>query len=104
MRSETQFDVVGEVWRWTGPVAWHVVTLPEETAGRIAELAQSSGDAWGRVPVLLSLGATAWRTALVPHDGGYLAPLRPDIRRRERIGIGDIVVLTVALLGEPRTP
>ncbi|MBZ5735931.1 DUF1905 domain-containing protein [Nocardioides sp. TRM66260-LWL] len=103
MRSETQFDVVGEVWRWTGPVPWHVVTLPEPTARRIAASPATGSDAWGRVPVLLSLGATAWRTALVPHDGGYLAPLRPDIRRRERIALGDIVVLRVALLGDAPT-
>ncbi|MGL4178381.1 MAG: DUF1905 domain-containing protein [Dermatophilaceae bacterium] len=51
----------------------------------------------GVVPATVSLGGTSWATLLFPKDGGYLVPLRLDVRRAERVGIGDVVRLTLVL-------
>jgi Domain of unknown function (DUF1905) len=46
------------------------------------------------------IGDTRWETSLLPRDGGYVLPVRKDVRTRERFGEGDTV--TVAMSVAPR--
>ena len=55
---------------------------------------------WGAIPVRVRIGDTRWETSLLPRDGGYVLPVRKDVRTRERFGEGDTV--TVAMTVAPR--
>ena len=37
------------------------------------------------IPVTVRLGASQWTTSLWPKDGGYIVPLRAEVRRREEV-------------------
>ncbi|MGL5819344.1 MAG: DUF1905 domain-containing protein [Phycicoccus sp.] len=92
-----QLEFAGTVVHWRGPAPHHVVAVAEPEVDRIAEMAPLVTYGWGVVPVTVRLGGTCWSTSLVPKDGGYLVPLRLDVRRAEQVGIGDVVRLALAL-------
>ena len=86
---DLEFD--GEVWFWRGPAPYHFVSVPDELCPRIEAAAALVTYGWGMVPVGVRLGASEWSTSLWPKDGGYVVPLRADVRRREQVDLGDTV-------------
>lgn len=88
----------GEVWHWRGPAPHHFVTVPQQVADDIRELAGEVTYGWGMIPVELELGSTTWRTSLWPKDGGYIVPLKLEVRRREQVDLGDVVRLGLKVL------
>ena len=86
-----EFGFQGSVWEWRGPAPYHFVSIPEEHADAVHDLAPGITYGWGMVPVEVRLGRTSWRTSLFPKDGGYAAAAglrqgargRPDRRRRQ---------------------
>ncbi|MFY1636386.1 DUF1905 domain-containing protein [Solwaraspora sp. WMMB335] len=92
----------GVVWEWRGPSPYHFVTIPDEPADVVRELASAVTYGWGMVPVEVRLGRSRWRTSLFPKDGGYALPLRDSVRKKEKIGIDDIVrVYLIVPAGQP---
>lgn len=92
-----QLEVTGEVFTWRGPAPHHFVRVEGDDAALVAETAAAVTYGWGMVPVRLTLGSTTWSTSLWPKDGDYLVPLKADVRRRESIGVGDVVTVTVQI-------
>jgi hypothetical protein len=94
MRYETQ----AEIWLWTGKGAWHFITLPAEVSQGLRSL---SGPrvGWGSVRVEAQIGATRWRTSVFPDSksGGYLLPIKADVRKAEGLKAGDLVEVAVEL-------
>jgi hypothetical protein len=88
-------EFCGEVWFWKGPSPWHFVTVPEEDCADLEETSAFVSYGWGMIPVTARIGATEWTTSLFPKDGRYVVPLKADVRRAERVEVGDTV--TVAL-------
>ena len=89
----------GEVWHWRGPAPWHFVTVPEEEAGALHDVAHVSYG-WGMIPVTVRVGCTEWATSLWPKDDGYIVPLKTAVRTAEHIDIGDIVSVTLTVRTE----
>ena len=87
----------GRVVEWRGPAPHHFVAVPADLAAEVAEVATALTYGWGVVPVTVVLGSTTWTTSMIPRHGGYLVPLRLDVRRREGVGPGDVVELTLRL-------
>jgi len=100
------FDAV--LWRWipkppaTG--SWHFVTLTGDAADMVRMCAferraagQSRG--FGSVPVRATIGTSDFSTSLFPHkeSEGYLLPIKADVRKREGIGEGDAVTVSLRL-------
>jgi hypothetical protein len=81
----------GEIWFWKGPAPWHFVTVPDEQCAAIEALASFVTYGWGMVPCGVRVGGSEWTTALWPKDGLYVLPLRADVRRAERLDVGDTV-------------
>jgi hypothetical protein len=50
--------------------------------------------------VRVRIGESRWETSVLPRDGGYVLPVRKDVRTREGFGEGDTV--TVAMSVAPR--
>jgi len=87
----------GEIWFWRGPSPFHFVTVPEEESCAIADVAPGVSYGWGVIPVTVRVGDTTWTTSLFPKDGGYAVPLKEVVRRAERLELGDIVTLRLAI-------
>jgi len=94
-RVDLEFS--GEVWFWRGPSPYHFVTVPEDESAELQETAALVTYGWGLVPVTARLGGSTWTTSLWPKDGGYIVPLRLDVRRREQVDLGDTVTLALAI-------
>lgn len=85
------------VVEWRGPAPFHFVVVPEDESGAIGAVVQAVTYGWGMVPVEVRLGATTWRTALWPKDGGYVVPLKDAVRAAEGVGLGDLVRLELSI-------
>jgi hypothetical protein len=99
--------VTAPLWLWTGENgSWHFVTIPAELSDEIRAhcLASMRGFKSARVEATIgpSTGsgqAIAWRTSVVPQKaGGYILPVKADVRRRAGIAAGDEVTVSLELL------
>jgi hypothetical protein len=90
-----ELEFTGEVWHWRGPSPYHFVTVPESAELRSTAALVTYG--WGMIPVRLSIGATRATTSLFPKDGGYVVPLKDKVRSAERITVGDVVTVRLAV-------
>ena len=85
------------IWEWRGPAPYYFVTVPEAEAGMIAAASELVTYGWGMIPVTIRIGATTFTTSLWPKDGGYVVPLKLDVRRSEQIDLGDEIRLVVSV-------
>ena len=89
-----------ELFEWRGPAPFHWLSLPPDVCDYVQSQAAAATYGWGAIPVCVRIGGTRWETSLLPRDGGYVLPVRKDVRTRERFGEGDTV--TVAMSVAPR--
>jgi hypothetical protein len=89
-----------ELVEWRGPAPFYWLPLPPDVCDYVQSQAAAATYGWGAIPVCVRIGSTRWETSLLPRDGGYLLPVRKDVRTRERFGEGDTV--TVAMSVAPR--
>jgi Domain of unknown function (DUF1905) len=93
--------VTSLVWMWKGDAAgrWYFVTVPEEQSDEIRAHAFGSPRWFGSVKVEARIGDVAWRTSVFPlNSGGYILPIKAEVRRKADIGAGDEVMVTLELL------
>jgi hypothetical protein len=97
------------LWIWQGEAAgrWHFVTVPEEQSAEIKAHAFGSPRGFGSVRVEARIHAPArgeretvtWRTSVFPlNSGGYLLPVKADVRKRAGIAAGDELTVELDLL------
>lgn len=94
MRRHT---ITAELRRTADPAAWHFVTLPADVADEIHARAAGAHAPFGRLAVRATLGATTWETSIFrdTRRDSYVLPVKAAIRRRERVGDGDRVRVTL---------
>ncbi len=90
-------EFCGEVWHWRGPAPYHFVSVPDENCGSLEAAAPLVSYGWGMIPVTVRVGATEWTTSLWPKNGGYVVPLKDQVRRSEDIEVGDMVTLRLVV-------
>ena len=83
-----------------GQGSWHFLTVPEDEAAEIrAHSFGSSRRGFGSVRVEATIGGVSWRTSVFPQkSGGYILPVKADVRRRAGIAVGDEVTVELELL------
>jgi hypothetical protein len=98
------------LWIWKGSDAagrWYFVTVPEDQSAEIKAHAFGNPRGFGSVKVEARIGdpstgsgqEVAWRTSVFPLDsGGYLLPVKKEIRCRAGIGAGGEVTVALELL------
>lgn len=88
------------LWLWNGEGAsWHFVTVPEELAGEIRAESFARRGGFGSVRVEATIDDVTWRTSVFPQkSGGYILPVKAEVRRRANIAAGDDVTLTLDLI------
>ena len=95
-------QVTSPVWIWkgeAGPARWYFITVPEEQCDEIRAHAFGTPRGFGSVKVQATIGDVAWRTSVFPlNSGGYLLPLKAEVRRKANIGAADEVTVELELL------
>mgnify|MGYP001609705371 CR=1 FL=1 len=87
------------VWKYPGMAGWHFIAVPGSQSAAIKKRFGTRARGWGSLPVEVAMGSTRWHTSIFPDkkSGGYLLPLKAEVRKRERIGAGDVVSYTVRI-------
>ena len=80
-----------ELFEWRGPAPFYWLALPPEVCDYVRDEAEEASYGWGAVPVSVRVGDTDWETSLLPRDGGYVLPVKKDVRAKEHFGEGDTV-------------
>ncbi len=83
----------GPIWHWVGPAPHHFVTVPEEECMDLKAASKLVTYGWGMIPVRVTIGQTEWKTSLFPKDGGYIVPIRANVRKAEGLNEGDEVTV-----------
>lgn len=94
-------SVTSLLWIWKGEAAgrWYFVTVPEEQSVEIRAQAFASPRGFGSVRVEARIGDVVWRTSVFPlRSGGYLLPVKAQVRRSANISVGDEVTVMLDLL------
>ena len=91
------YTTTTKLWLWEGKGAWYFVTIDVEIAQQIKEMYGYLKAAWGSIPVILTIGDSTWKTSLFPDKkgGGFLAPIKAEIRKREKLTEGDLVTILI---------
>ena len=89
------------VWVWKSPDApasWRFITLPADVSKAIRTLIPKT-PGFGSVRVAATIGKTTWSTSLFPskEQGGFVLPVKADVRKREKVADGDEVKVIVDL-------
>ncbi len=100
--------VTAPIWLWSeGKGSWHFLTVPAEQAVEIRVHGLSGNRrGFGSVRVAATINpspgsgqAVTWRTSVFPQKaGGYILPIKADVRRRAGISAGDEVMCSLELL------
>ena len=94
--------VTSLLWIWKGSDAagrWYFITVPEEQSGEIKAHAFGSPRGFGSVKVEARIGKVVWRTSVFPlNSGGYLLPVKAEVRRKADLAAGDEVTVELELL------
>ena len=94
--------VTAPLWLWSGDGgSWHFLTIPAEEAVEIRMESAASGlrRGFGSVRVAASINGIAWKTSIFPQkSGGYLLPVKANVRRDAGIAADDVVTVSLELI------
>ena len=94
--------LTARLWIWRasdGPSGWHFITVPEELCGEIRAQSLARRGGFGSVRVEATINDVTWRTSVFPQkSGGYILPVKADVRRRANIAAGDDLKLKLEIL------
>ena len=92
--------VTAPLWLWSGEGgSWHFVTVPEELSGEIRAQSLARRSGFGSVRVEATINGVSWRTSVFPQkSGGYILPVKKEVRCRAEVAAGDEVTLRLELL------
>jgi hypothetical protein len=92
--------VTAPLWVWSSENgSWHFVTVPEEQADEIRAHCLMSMRGFKSARVEATVNDVTWRTSVFPQkSGGYILPVKAEVRRKAGIAAGDEVMVTLELL------
>ena len=94
--------VISLLWIWKGSDAagrWYFITIPEEQSDEIRAHAFGNPRGFKSVKVEARIGDIIWRTSVFPlNAGGYLLPIKAEVRRKANLAAGDEVTVELELL------
>lgn len=94
-----KYKMKAKVWLYPGMAGWHFVYIDKKISTEIrAAQAEKPHRGWGSVRVRATIGKTSWETSIFPdQEGPYLLPVKAPVRKKEGIGDGDTVTLTIQI-------
>jgi len=94
--------VTSLLWIWQGSEAagrWYFITVPEEQSDEIRAHAFGNPRGFRSVKVEARIDDVTWRTSIFPlNSGGYLLPVKAEVRRKADLAAGDEVTIELKLL------
>ena len=94
--------ITAPIWLWSeGKGRWHFLTIPADEAVEIRLAATAAGPrrGFGSVRVAATINAVTWRTSIFPvKSGGYVLPIKAEVRRDAGISADDEVSVTLDLI------
>jgi hypothetical protein len=92
--------VTAPLWLWSSENgSWHFVTVPEEQSDEIRAHCLMSMRGFKSARVEATVNDVTWRTSVFPQkSGGYILPVKAEVRRKAGIAAGDEVMVTLELL------
>jgi uncharacterized protein DUF1905 len=104
--DQAPLTFTAELWRWTpqppAKASWHFVTVTGAPAdairARAFELrAISGGRGFGSVRVEARVNGVPFASSVFPHreSGGYVLPVKAEVRRAAGIVAGDLVQVEI---------
>ena len=93
--------VTSLLWIWKGAAAgrWYFLTITEDRSSEFRAEAFGNRRGFGSVRVACAIGEVRWKTSLFPlNRGGYLLPVKAEVRKRAGIGAGDEVTVELSIL------
>jgi hypothetical protein len=92
--------VISTLRLWNSENAsWHFIDVPLADSIDIRAHSLANRGGFGSVRVEARIGEVAWRTSVFPQKaGGYLLPVKADVRRRTGIAVGDDVRVELEIL------
>lgn len=87
------YPVTGEVKIFPMENPWIFVSVPKKYTDLFRKKANR-----GLVPITITLGGTTWDTSLLPMGNGkQFIPLKKQVRKAEKITVGDKITLSFVL-------
>jgi hypothetical protein len=92
--------VTGPLWLWSGESAsWHFVTVPADQSDEIRAHGLLSRGGFGSVKIEATINDVTWRTSVFPmKSGGYILPVKKEVRCKAGIAARDEVTVEIELL------
>ncbi len=90
-----RFDT--EIIEWRGPSPFFFAAVPPEHVAAVRRAARSASYGWGVVPVDAFIAGVRFTTSLFPKDGGYLLPIKAEVRRQANVTIGDLIAVRMSI-------
>lgn len=94
--------VTSLLWIWKGSDAagrWYFITVPEEQSDEIRAHAFGTPRGFRSVKAEARIDDVIWRTSIFPlNSGGYLLPIKKEVRCRADLSAGDEVTVELKLL------
>ena len=99
MSIKITYKFTAPVWKHYATGGWYFVSLPTEFSEEIRQNMKWQEEGWGRLKAKVKIRATSWDTAIWYDTklGTYILPLKVDIRKKEKIKIGDIFEIEIIL-------
>jgi hypothetical protein len=90
----------GSLWLWSGENgSWHFFTVPEEQSDEIRAHCLAFQRGFRSARVEATIGDVTWRTSAFPmKSGGYVLPVKAEVRRKAGIAAGDEITVEIELL------
>jgi hypothetical protein len=94
-----EYKMRARVWLYSGPAAWHFVTLPRKQSDEIKALFGKAQRGWGSLPVIATMGKTSWKTSIWADkkSGAYLLAIKAEVRKKEGIAVDQLVDFKVQI-------
>lgn len=98
MRASFRFSA--PVWLYEGPASWYFVSLPEDCADEIADLADGQTRGFGSVRVSVRVGETSWTTSVFPDKARntYVLPIKKSVRTAENLADGTLAQIELGIV------
>lgn len=99
MTINITYEFTTSVWRHPSPGGWYFVSLPIEFSEEIRQNMKWQEEGWGKMKSKAKIRETLWDTAIWYDTklGTYILPLKADIRKKEKIEIGNILDVEITL-------
>ncbi len=94
-----QYKFNSTVWLYPGVAGWHFASIPQDISEDIKHNFGDRKRGWGSLPVVVTIGKTDWKTSIFPDKkaGGYLLPLKANVRKKEGINADDKITLLLEI-------